>query len=59
MISTYVHQCPQSVSSAVMQLLDEWQRGEVSADEYNRRFAELQAEAQRAKMESARAEIEN
>lgn len=46
-VSTFIHPCPERIASAVMELLEDWQHGEITPDEYNRRFAELQDEAKR------------
>jgi len=50
-VSAYIHICPESVAAAVMQLIDEWKRGEIEPEEYNRRFAELQQEVKWAELE--------
>ena len=42
-----VRPCPPEVSAWAMELLDDYRRGEVTKEEYDRRFAELVAEIAR------------
>ena len=51
-----VRPCPPEVSARAMELLDDYRRGEVTKDEYDRRFAELVAEITHLEMN---AESEN
>ena len=51
-----VRPCPPEVSARVMELLDDYRHGEVTKDEYDRRFAELVAEITHLEMN---AESEN
>ena len=49
-----VRPCPPEVSARAMELLDDYRRGEVTKDEYDRRFAELVAEIARLEMSAER-----
>ena len=45
-----VRPCPPEVAARAMELLDDYRRGEVTKDEYDRRFAGLVAEIARLEM---------
>ena len=49
-----VRPCPPEVAARAMELLDDYRRGEVTKDEYDRRFAELVAEITRLEMSAER-----
>ena len=50
-MNAHIRPCPPEVTAELMQLLDDWRRGEVSKEEYDRRFAEIVAEAARLEPE--------
>lgn len=56
-MTSYIRPCPECISAAVMQLIDEWKSGEIEPEEYNRRFEELQSEANRVELEENQTQV--
>lgn len=50
-MNTLIQPVPEPLSAEVMQLVDDYRRAEINRDEYNRRFAELQEQMDKIKME--------